>query len=229
MSDSRSMEFEVVLSSDNLEYQPNRETEKPPWTELDFHRCEGCKLADLGITHCPVAVNIQDIVQAFRSDLSYQTLDLRIETAERTYSKQGVTMQSGLSSILGIIMTTSGCPSLDYLRPMVATHLPFASIDESIYRAMSMYLLAQFTRQRKGLEADWTLKGLSKIYADIDSINISMVKRLQAATEQDASLNAVVILDSFAKLVPMSIDGSFGEMDGLFWPYLDRESPPSKV
>jgi hypothetical protein len=86
-----------------------------------------------------------------------------------------------------------------------------------------MYLLAQFTRAKNGLEPDWTLKGLSQIYTNIDAINISMVKRLQAGVEEDASLNAVVILDSFAKLVPMSIDGSFGGMEDLFWPYLKDE------
>lgn len=220
MADSRSIEFEVLLSPEKLDYQSMVSSEKPSWTELEFHMCEGCKLADLGMSHCPVAVNLQDIVSAFKSDVSYDTIDLIIETSERTYSKKNVTMQSGLSSILGIIMTTSGCPSLDYLRPMVATHLPFASIDESIYRSMSMYLLAQYTRAKNGLEPDWSLKGLHDIYTDIDAINISMVKRLQAATEEDASLNAVVILDSFAKLVPMSIDGSFGGMDKLFWPYL---------
>jgi hypothetical protein len=109
---------------------------------------------------------------------------------------------------------------------MVGTHLPFATIDESIYRAMSMYLLAQFTRAKNGLEPDWSLRGLREIYNEIDAINISMTKRLRAATEEDASLNAVVILDSFAKLVPMSIDGSFGGMEDLFWPYL-KDDPNS--
>ncbi|MBC8376580.1 MAG: hypothetical protein H8E26_11085 [FCB group bacterium] len=220
MADSRSIEFEVLLSSDKLDYQTLSDTEKPAWTDLEFHMCEGCKLADTGVKHCPVAVNVQDIVSAFKFDVSYDIIDLSIETAERTYSKEQVSMQSGLSSILGIIMVTSGCPSLDFLRPMVGTHLPFATIDESIYRAMSMYLLAQFTRAKNGLEPDWNLKGLRQIYEEIDTINISMVKRLQAATEEDASLNAVVILDSFAKLVPMSIDGSFGGMEDIFWPYL---------
>ena len=223
MADSRSIEFEILLSADKLTYQTISNTEKPAWADLNFHMCEGCKLADKGIRHCPVAVNLQDIVSTFKSDVSYDVIDLSIETAERTYSKEQISMQSGLSSILGIIMVTSGCPTLDYLRPMVGTHLPFASIDESIYRAMSMYLLAQFTRAKNGLEPDWTLKGLSKIYAEIDNINISIVKRLRAATEEDASLNAVVILDSFAKLVPMSIDGSFGGMEDLFWPYLQDD------
>ncbi|MBT3228277.1 MAG: hypothetical protein HOG76_03235 [Candidatus Marinimicrobia bacterium] len=223
MADSRSISFEVILSPDKLAYQTISNTEKPSWTNLGFHMCEGCKLADTGVNHCPVAVNLQDIVTTFKSDVSYDLIDLSIETAERTYSKEQVSMQIGLSSILGIIMVTSGCPTLDQLRPMVATHLPFASIKESIYRAMSMYLLAQFTRAKNGLEPDWTLKGLSQIYTNIDAINISMVKRLQAGVEEDASLNAVVILDSFAKLVPMSIDGSFGGMEDLFWPYLKDE------
>ncbi len=226
MADSRSIEFEILLSKDKLTYQTLSNTEKPAWTDLGFHMCEGCKLANTGVKHCPVAVNLQDIVTAFKSDVSYDIIDLSVETAERTYSKEQVSMQSGLSSILGIVMVTSGCPSLDYLRPMVATHLPFASIDESIYRAMSMYLLAQFTRAKNGLEPDWTLKGLTHIYNKIDAINISMTQRLRAATEEDASLNAVVILDSFAKLVPMSIEGSFGGMEDLFWPYLE-DSPKS--
>lgn len=223
MADSRSIDFEIFLSKDKLTYQASSSAEKPSWTELGFHMCEGCKLADTGVKRCPVAVNLQDIVTAFKSDVSYDKIDLSIETAERTYSREQVSMQSGLSSILGIVMVTSGCPQLDYLRPMVGTHLPFATIKESIYRAMSMYLLAQFTRAKNGLEPDWTLSGLSKIYNQIDTINISMTKRLRAATEEDASLNAVVILDSFAKLVPMSIEGSFGGMEDLFWPYLIAE------
>ena len=227
MNDQRSLTFKISLSSDKLDYQAIDTETRPDWTKLEFHQCKGCKLADSGVDHCPVAVNLQDIVGTFSSDVSYDIIDLSIETAERTYSKERVSMQNGLSSILGIIMVTSGCPSLDFLRPMVATHLPFASIDESIYRAMSMYLLAQFVRANNGLEPDWSLQGLMDIYADIDSINISMVKRLQAATEQDASLNAVVILDSFAKLVPMSIKGSFGAMENLFWPYLEESKDSS--
>ncbi len=229
MPDSQTFEFEIALDPETLTYQALDSPIHPEWTELSYHMCEGCMLAESGIRRCPVAVNLQDIVTTFSSHISYNLVDISIQTEERTYSKQQVSMQSGLSSILGIIMVTSGCPSLDFLRPMVRTHLPFASINESIYRAMSMYLLAQYTRAKNGLEPDWSLEGLSEIYARIDQINISMVRRLQAATEQDASLNAVVILDSFAKMIPMTIDGSSKELDNLFWPYLAipvTDNPP---
>jgi len=181
-----------------------------------------------GATKCPVAINFQDIVHEFKDAISYDKVDIIIETEERSYIKDQVPMQSGLSSILGLIMVTSGCPSMDYLRPMVKTHLPFATISETIYRAISMYLLGQFTRAKNGLEPDWTLAGLSDIYAQIDKINRSMVQRLQSATQQDASLNAVVILDSFAKMVPLTISGVVNDLDDLFWPYLepgDSEDP----
>ena len=221
ISDSEIHEFVVLLDSKSFTYQTFTSTTPAPWTQISFHTCENCPLVEQHVKHCPVAINFQDIVGAFKSAVSYDKVDISIETEERTYQKNQVSMQSGLSSILGMIMVTSGCPSLDYLRPMVKTHLPFATISESIYRSISMYLLAQFTRVRQGLEPDWTLQGLMDIYSRIDKINISMVRRLQAATEQDASLNAVVILDSFAKMIPLTIDGSLHELEELFWPYLE--------
>lgn len=219
------LQFLVNLDPKTLAYQPVSVSENTSWTDLDYHICDGCLLADLGIPKCPVAINLQDIVHGFKDAISYDKVDILIETEERNYSKDQVSMQSALSSILGLIMVTSGCPSLDYLRPMVKTHLPFASIDETIYRATSMYLLGQYTRTRAGLEPDWSLAGLSAIYDQIDRINMSMVKRLQAATDQDASLNAVVILDSFAKMVPMTIDGAITDLEELFWPYLADLKP----
>jgi len=225
---SSPLSFEIELDPVSLSYRSRTNTDSPPWTDLEYHICDGCKLMGTGATKCPVAINFQDIVHEFKDAISYDKVDIIIETEERSYIKDQVPMQSGLSSILGLIMVTSGCPSMDYLRPMVKTHLPFATISETIYRAISMYLLGQFTRAKNGLEPDWTLAGLSDIYAQIDKINRSMVQRLQSATQQDASLNAVVILDSFAKMVPLTISGVVNDLDDLFWPYLepgDSEDP----
>ncbi|NQV16882.1 hypothetical protein HQ531_15570 [bacterium] len=224
MPDSTSYNFTILLDPVNLDYQTINRRKPAAWTDLSYHICPDCPLEKSGLARCPVATNLQDIVYAFKDAVSYDKVKIRIETEERTYSKDQVPTQSGLSSILGIIMVTSGCPSLDYLRPMVKTHLPFANISESIYRAISMYLVAQFTRNRNGLEPDWSLDGLTRIYDRIDKINISMVQRLQAATKQDASLNAVVILDSFAKMIPLTIGGTIKELETLFWPYLSEDS-----
>lgn len=167
-----------------------------------------------------MAVNLAELVEGFSHVLSYEQTDVSIETNEREFVRHDVAVQQGLSSVLGIIMVSSGCPDLDYLRPMVRSHLPFASIGETIYRSTSMYLLAQFTRQRNGLEPDWSMEGLKEIYRRIDHINRNMTARLREGSDQDASLNAVVILDTFAQMVPLSVDGILQDLEHLFWPYL---------
>ncbi len=65
---------------------------------------------------------------------------------------------------MGIYMVTSGCPVMGKLKPMVKFHLPFASGEETSYRMVTMYLLAQFFKYKNGKEPDWDLKNLVKIY-----------------------------------------------------------------
>ena len=117
-------------------------------------------------------------------------------------------------------MVTSGCEDLDKLRPMVRFHLPFASIEESVYRATSMYQLAQYMRTQHGLEPDYEMQELLGIYKKIHNINVHFVKRLQKATEKDANLNAVAILDTFSQMVPFGIEDTLKNFEGLFSPYL---------
>ena len=59
-------------------------------------------------------------------------------------------------------MATSGCPHMDFFKPMARFHLPLANAEETVYRATSMYLLAQYFLQREGKEADMELEGLKK-------------------------------------------------------------------
>ncbi len=53
------------------------------------------------------------------------------------------TAQQAMSSVLGLIMATAGCPWTDRLRPMARFHLPFASDAETLYRSISMFLLSR--------------------------------------------------------------------------------------
>ncbi len=67
---------------------------------------------------------------------------------------------------------------MDKLRPMVFTHLPFSSLEETLFRAISMYLLAQYFRDQQGQPPDWKLENFTKIYEDIAQVNQSFTKRL---------------------------------------------------
>jgi hypothetical protein len=120
-------------------------------------------------------------------------------------------------------MVTSNCPVMDRLRPMVRFHLPFASVDETIYRAVAMYLVAQYFRMRRGRRPDWQLQHLADIYGDVAKVNAGMMERLRHASTEDANVNALTILSEQGEMIPMFLEESLAEMEHLFRDLIERE------
>jgi len=87
-------------------------------------------------------------------------------------------------------------------------------------RILSTYLLAQYFRQKKGLEPDWALKNLKEIYENIRILNRAIKKRLKKVGEGDANVNALVGLDVFALTTAGFLDDdSFDKLGPLFEAY----------
>jgi hypothetical protein len=160
-----------------------------------------------------------EIVETFKDRLSHEQVSVEVVTGERTYRKS-TTIQEGLSSLKGIVMTTSGCPVMERLKPMVRFHLPFATLEETSFRMIAMYLVAQYYRRQKGLAADDSLGGLEQIYADVTEVNKCFARRLLEATKKDANLNALVNLDCFAEMVPLTAEEMLAEFEPYFAAYL---------
>jgi len=192
----------------------------PNGPKLAYHQCKNCPLLD-HIIYCPVAVNISHLIEEFKFSTSYDKTLVVVETPERTYSQE-TTVQNGLSAILGIYMVTSGCPVLDYLRPMVRFHLPFATATETIFRAVSMYLVAQYFRERKGLEPDWKVEGLVSIYKEISTVNKGMWNRLSKASGFDANVNALIVLNTFGDALRFSLKKDLKNLAPFFTKYLEE-------
>jgi len=217
-------EFKFTLNKDTMLLQPPLRDKHPDWTKLSHHKCENCPLEESESPQCPIAVNLVDPIEAFKMSVSHNQVDVEITTDNRTYKKR-TDYQYGLSSLFGIYMVTSGCPIMDKLRPMVRTHLPFATMDETIYRTLSMYLLAQYFLKKNGKTPDWEMKNLTKIYDEIMIVNRCFLERLSDLNIQDAALNAIVGLDSFAQFTNMLLEGSaFNEIERLFKSYLDPKT-----
>ena len=126
----------------------------------------------------------------------------------------------GVSSLIGLLIATSGCPFTDFLKPMVRFHLPFATEEETLWRATSTYLLAKYYLKKKGYDPEIELKGLSEIYENIGLVNVAIIKRLQAATEKDSTLNALVVLDVFATSLSLEVEEFWAENEHIFMPFL---------
>jgi len=207
--------FPINLRLNDLKFFPGNNKQHASWTKLEFNQCDCCQLKSDKSAHCPIALNLEDIIATFNNRRSFEKVLLRVDTPERIYEKN-IPLQHGLGSLLGIIMVTSGCPTMSILRPMVRFHLPFATIEETIFRSVSCYLLGQYFRMKNDQQPDWHLEGLAEAYEDIQSINVGMTDRLRSISEEDANANAVVVLDVFAKALPSSIILGLEELEYLF-------------
>ncbi|MEX2189654.1 MAG: hypothetical protein WEB33_03025 [Bacteroidota bacterium] len=216
--DGPQKDFVVDLESDSLSLILEGDHPKPEWTRLKYHQCENCPLPD-SVEYCPVALNLSSLVESFQDSISFEKTKVTVETKERVFVKD-TTLQKGLSALIGIYMVSSNCPVMDWLRPMVRFHLPFATSKETVYRAVSMYLTAQFFIMRKGGSPDWEMKNLAEIYKAISAVNRGISKRISNASNKDANVNAVVILHSVGESLPYVIENGLNEIEPLFSQYV---------
>jgi hypothetical protein len=110
-------------------------------------------------------------------------------------------------------MATSGCPWTARFRPMARFHLPFASEMETVYRSVSMFLLA---RELTGAPHDSGFAPLQDLYENLHVVNRDMSRRLGAATRTDPARNAMALLDAYTTLLPAALESSLEELKALF-------------
>ncbi len=217
--DNFEKELNVELDPITLYLIRTPKSQSPEWTALNYCKCPNCILDEKNHPFCPIAENLVELVDFFRDMISYDEVNLKIQCEEREYVKL-TTLQQGISSLIGIYMVTSGCKIMEKLKPMVRYHLPFASMWETEYRVLSMYLLAQYFLYKRGKAPDWDLKYLFDIYTNVQMVNRSICQRLSNIKVQDAALNALIKLDIFAKRISVSLDRNvLDELEGLFGSY----------
>jgi hypothetical protein len=189
----------------------------PPWTALGFHQCANCPLSATDTAHCPMAVSFVPLVALFDKVRSYDDVTAWVESDERTVTKR-TSVQRVLRSLMGVLTASSDCPHIEFLKPMARYHLPFSSTEETLYRVVSTYLLAQHFLRQQGKPADAGLEGLKAHYRELQQVNAGMAARLGAIREEggDSSVNALVLLDLFAQSLPDSIDAQLEELQPAF-------------
>jgi hypothetical protein len=204
----------VDLSFDPASFRLSNEVPADPpfWTELKFSQCANCPLSTDEHSHCPSALHMAPAVELLKELVSFDTVGVTVTQAERTVHAE-TTAQQALSSVLGLIMATSGCPWTDRLRPMARFHLPFASEAETVYRSVCMFLLA---RELVGAGEKPGFATLQDLYENLHVVNRDMSRRLGAATRTDPARNAMALLDSYTTLLPAALESQLAELKPLF-------------
>jgi hypothetical protein len=207
---TKTLEFSFDSTDFRMSNQP---PENPPfWTELGFNQCANCPLDASQNAHCPAALQMPSALEPLKALVSFDTVGVTVIQEERTVYAE-TTAQEAMSSVLGLIMATPGCPWTDHLRPMARFHLPFANEAETLYRSLCMFLLV-----REIFNADESpgFGPLEELYKNLHVVNRDMSRRLGAATRTDPARNALALLDSYTTLLPAAPERSLDELKPLF-------------
>ncbi len=205
-SDVPRIEYELVIDAASLSLAGETCGSPPLWTRLEYRKCACCTLEKDRYPFCPIALNLVDLIETFKDVSSYRDCKVTCIAAERAYSKNTSAME-GLTSIFGVIMATSNCPVMSFFRPMARFHLPFSTIEETMVRVTSLYMLQQLLKARAGLEADpGDLRPLEAQYRKVEQVNQGLLARIKGQARQDADKNAIVTLHSLAQFLSMEFD-----------------------
>jgi hypothetical protein len=185
------------------------------WTDLENQQCRHCPLNREDSPKCPVASNLGWIVHRFKDHQSFEKVSTTVQTRERTYAKD-TDLQSVMYSIFGLVMASSTCPHMAFLKPMARFHLPFASIDETMMRSASIFLLGQYFLNEDGSAPDFDLQRFKECYENLNVINNAMIQRIRGIGKGDIHPNAIVVLDSLATILSYEISDDLSSLEKYF-------------
>lgn len=197
--------FEVDVDRQDCTVEANNETHTF-WTQLDYNQCSNCPLQASSHKYCPAALDIEDIARKFEDIISIERADVWVHTKDRSFFKN-CDVQEALKSLFGLIMASGSCPILSRLKPLAHFHLPFANLDETVHRLAGTYLIKQrlIYREEKS-DPDWDLKGIEKLYGELETVNVHLMNRLRNASKKDANFNALYIFVTLTSLIAMDIN-----------------------
>lgn len=188
-----------------------RDPEPAAWTLLENHQCANCPLDPSQHRHCPPAVDVARIADSFGELPSHERVHVRVRREGRVYDID-CDLQTGLGSLMGLVMASSDCPHLGQLAALTRLHLPFAGLEETLFRTVGLYFLKQYFLARDGGIPDFDLVGLAKFYQDLQVVNRHFKRRIETASARDANINAVTLLFSLSALVTFSLDSGLEQL-----------------
>jgi hypothetical protein len=187
----------------------------PEWAHLDFWKCGHCPLSSAQTPLCPFAYALSGFVKGFSHLYSYEEVETEVLTESRTIVAKKP-LQLGIASVVGLIGATSGCPHLSFYRPMARFHLPFAEDSETVYRVLSMYLLGRYLTDAATTPGNTAIAHLTQLIEAVGTVNEAMAERIRAGFKKDAVVNAIVILDCLAQMVPLAFEKNLNDLRKYF-------------
>jgi hypothetical protein len=159
----------------------------------------------------------------FNEVLSCRVADITVKTPERDYFKR-TDAQTGLRALIGFVMASSDCPILSTMRGLAYFHLPFASLDETVFRFASSYLLQRYYRsKRDGTPIDDDFEELKAYFREVQTVNYQFLARIREGCKEDSNLNVLATLFTISSMISLSLERHLKEIEHLFVPPASNE------
>lgn len=218
LQDGKTEKFQLRLDPRTLEKVPSAPARLPQWTTLHHCRCINCPL-DPRAAHCPAAAGMSLWWERFGPLLSAGMVLMKVKTPQRLISVR-TTGQSGLASLLGLMMVVSGCPRTAFLKPLTRLYLPCSENAESVWRTLSSYLMVQYFNRWAGSPAEIDLDALRQVYGELQETHRGFAARLRSVRISAADTDGAAVSDLFSGCLPSRINALIEEIRHLFTPFL---------
>jgi hypothetical protein len=185
----------------------------PVWTELSTHKCDGCPLG-ADETHCPAAADLVPVVDALRDLRSIERTEVTVTVAGREIRRH-TDLQELVRSVVGVLLASSACPTLRTMKPLADLHQPFATFEETLFRAVALHLVRAWFDRKDGKDADFDLDGLRAHYESMGRINQGLAKRIRSLGSGDAGVNGLIQLFSMSMCMSDELDTQLGALRTL--------------
>lgn len=202
----------VTVTDDKIEHAAPA-SDIPDWCKLEYKQCPNCTLSPIWHKYCPLAVRLIPFVNLPKCN-SYDEVNAEV-TMESKSIQVDTSAQEAFSSLLGLVMATSGCPHTSFFKPMAWYHQPFSTPDETMYRVCTTYLFSNFLH-KKGKNMSVSFDMLKLVYKNIHMINVHIAARIHSYSNTDSAVNAIVLLDLITKDLPIAVDEDLTELKKLF-------------
>jgi len=217
--DQETIEYHVDIDPNTMSLILDHDPVDPPiWTQLPYKQCDSCTLKNS--EHCPVALNLYELLDRFKTVKSYVECKITVDSPQRKFYKEA-DIQTGLGSLFGLLIATSGCPVMNFFKPMAMFHLPFATTEETIFRSFGSFFIRGFINGTFS-KSELLIK-LKSDYDKVRNVNLQLIKRfsdltkdMKSGQEGDANVNAIVILDNFASTIELELDDDLEILTQIF-------------
>jgi len=155
MKDGKEEIIDLRLHEKTLDLMNDIPENLPSWTKINFHQCPHCPLDIQKYTYCPIAVHLVKINELLKSLLSYDEIHVDIMTPQRHVSRE-TSAQKGVSSLMGLIMATSGCPHMNPWHVFICHYQAWKRRSTGQHLCISSRSISSRKRERR---LTWSSKG----------------------------------------------------------------------